>query len=165
MPPPRFSVQHQNCGSHAAITVVGDIDLTTAPFIRTALAQCLHDLTRTVDVDLTAVGFCDVSGLNVFLAASETLSRTGRTGALLRLLCPPQSLVRVVEITGSDLLPRSPVPAGEPWQEGPSLTPADRSATPIRTVPVHPSTTSQGSTPRRPGRGSPGAVLRRDGGW
>jgi anti-sigma B factor antagonist len=92
------------------ITVVGEIDLTTASLVRDALARCLHDLSRTVEVDLTAVGFCDVSGLNVFLAASEA---TARTGAVLSLRHPPRSLVRVVDLIGSGLLLPSPRPGAD----------------------------------------------------
>ncbi|GGS36608.1 hypothetical protein GCM10010238_27440 [Streptomyces griseoviridis] len=108
MPPSRFSVRHQDRGTRVAITVVGDIDLTTAPLVRGALARCLP--ARTVDVDLTGVGFCDVSALNVFVAAAEAI---GRTGAVLRLHRPPDSLVRVVRITGCALHLSSPRPAGE----------------------------------------------------
>ncbi|MEU4653345.1 STAS domain-containing protein [Streptomyces sp. NPDC023723] len=111
MPPARFGVQQHNRGSRAEFTVVGDIDLTTVSLVRSALARCPRGLTRTVDVDLTAVGFCDVSALNAFLEAAENL---GRTGAVLRLHHPPSSLVRVIDITGSGRLlgPPAPRPAG-----------------------------------------------------
>ncbi|MGW8065018.1 STAS domain-containing protein [Streptomyces ziwulingensis] len=128
MAPAPFSVRHQNRGSHAALTVVGDIDLTTAPFLRDALARCLHDPTRTVDVDLTAVGFCDVSGLNVFLAASE---HTGRSGAVLRLHRPPRSLIRVADVIGSDLLLRPRPRSGTRRPEPPAPTPAEAARRPL----------------------------------
>ncbi len=88
-------------GPHPLITLSGEIDLTTVPLVRSALVQCLGDHTRTVDIDLSAVTFCDVSGLNLFL---EMARLTGRSGALMRLHQPPRSLVRVTEITGSGFL-------------------------------------------------------------
>ncbi|MEU9443316.1 STAS domain-containing protein [Streptomyces sp. NPDC048304] len=39
--------------------------------MRESLGQCLRDGIRTIDVDLTTVTFCDVTGLNAFLHASR----------------------------------------------------------------------------------------------
>ncbi|MEV6960193.1 STAS domain-containing protein [Streptomyces sp. NPDC051207] len=113
MPPLDLHVHRQNRGSRTLFTLVGQIDLATAPLLRTSLATCLHDGTRTVDVDLAAVTFCDVSGLNVFLAASEL---TKEAGMILRLHRPPQSLTRVVEVTDSGFLIHSLRPTGAPEQ-------------------------------------------------
>ncbi|MFV0133164.1 STAS domain-containing protein [Streptomyces sp. HMX87] len=117
MPPPQLNVHRQDRGPRALFTLVGEIDLATVPLLRTSLAQCFHDGTRTVDVDLTAVTFCDVSGLNVFLAASE-LSK--EAGMILRLHRPPQSLARVVEVTDSGFLIHSRRPAGPPVRRAPT---------------------------------------------
>lgn len=94
--------------TRALITLAGEIDLATAPLVHTALAECLRDGVRAVDVDLTAVTFCDGSGLNAFLTASLLAAESGTT---LQLHRPPSTLTRVIEITGSGFLLLDPLPA------------------------------------------------------
>ncbi|WP_405653618.1 STAS domain-containing protein [Streptomyces sp. NBC_00019] len=79
----------------------GEIGLESAPLVRAALAQCLSDGIRIVDVDLTPVTFCDCSGLNTFLYAAQ---RTREAGGILRLHNPPPSLGRILELTGCGFL-------------------------------------------------------------
>ncbi|MFD9392227.1 STAS domain-containing protein [Streptomyces sp. NPDC060000] len=97
----QLHVHRQDQGTRALITLVGEIDLATAPLVRDALAKCLCDGMRDTDVDLTAVTFCDAGGLNAFLTASRLATDAGRT---VRLHHPPQSMARVIEITGSGFL-------------------------------------------------------------
>nr|WP_280876279.1 STAS domain-containing protein [Streptomyces pseudovenezuelae] len=84
------------------MTLAGEMDLTTARLVTAALTACLQDVPRTteldVDVDLTAVTFCDAGGLNAFLAASRQATDTGAT---LKLHYPPPIMTRIIEITGS----------------------------------------------------------------
>jgi len=64
------------------------------------------DGVRTVDVDLTAVAFCDAGGLDAFLAASRLATDAGTA---LRLHCPPPAMARIIEITGSGFLLHEPL--------------------------------------------------------
>ncbi|MGK5499973.1 STAS domain-containing protein, partial [Streptomyces sp. URMC 125] len=64
---PQLNVHRRDRSTRALITLAGEIDLTTTPLVRIAPAECLRDGIRAVDVDLTAVTFCDGSGLNAFL--------------------------------------------------------------------------------------------------
>ncbi|WP_369193815.1 STAS domain-containing protein [Streptomyces djakartensis] len=105
MPPPQLYVRRHDHSTRALITLAGEIDLATAPLVRAALAACLHDGIRTTDVDLTAVTFCDASGLNVFLTASLYATDAG---GVLRLHHPAPSLARVIEMTGSSFLLHEP---------------------------------------------------------
>ncbi|WP_405639872.1 STAS domain-containing protein [Streptomyces sp. NBC_00019] len=57
----QLNVYRHDRDTRALITLAGEIDLATAPLLRSALTACVHDGIRTVDVDLTAVTFCDVS--------------------------------------------------------------------------------------------------------
>ncbi|WP_399896774.1 STAS domain-containing protein [Streptomyces sp. BBFR51] len=59
------------------MSLEGDIDLSTVPAVRTALGRCDDHGVTDIDVDLAAVGFCDASGLHVFLAASKRLAAAG----------------------------------------------------------------------------------------
>ncbi|MCX5366560.1 STAS domain-containing protein [Streptomyces sp. NBC_00124] len=93
----QLNVYRHDCDTRALVTLAGEIDLATAPLLRSALTACVHDGIRTVDVDLTAVTFCDVSGLNVFLALSRLANDAGMT---LQLHYPPLTLARIIEIAG-----------------------------------------------------------------
>ncbi|MEU4877504.1 STAS domain-containing protein [Streptomyces sp. NPDC021608] len=106
MTPPQLNVYRHEHGAHGLVTLTGEIDSTTAPQVREALAECLGEGVRSVDVDLTAVTFCDAGGLGAFLLASRFATEAGRT---LRLHHPPPNMARIIEITGCGfLLPSSP---------------------------------------------------------
>jgi anti-anti-sigma factor len=101
MPLPQLNVYRHDHATRALIALAGEIDLVTAPLVRAALTACLRDGIRAADVDLTAVTFCDVSGLNAFLMASRLATDAGTT---LQLHCPPPTMARIIEITGSGFL-------------------------------------------------------------
>ncbi|MEW1862115.1 STAS domain-containing protein [Streptomyces sp. NBC_00669] len=87
--------------NRAMITLTGEVDLDSAPLIRETLGRCLLDGIRTIDVDLTAVSFCDCSGINAFLAVAL---RTTEAGGVLRLHHPAPAVARVFALTGSAAL-------------------------------------------------------------
>ncbi|MFF1411984.1 STAS domain-containing protein [Streptomyces sp. NPDC058289] len=96
-------------GSRVLIAPVGEIDVATVHSLRASLAQCLHDGVRTVDVDLSAVTFCDCSCLGVLLSSWWRITAAGGS---LHLHHPPPVLVRMVHITRSGfLLGDRPAPA------------------------------------------------------
>lgn len=101
MPFPQLTVYRHDRRNRALITLAGEIDLESAPLVHTALARCLRDGIRIVDVDLTPVTFCDCSGLNAFLYAAQ---RTTEAGGTLRLHNPPPTLGRILDLTGCGAL-------------------------------------------------------------
>ncbi|MFH8393897.1 STAS domain-containing protein [Streptomyces sp. NPDC018036] len=101
MPRPQLAVHRHDRGKRVLITLAGEIDLESAPLIGTALARCLSDGIRTIDIDLTAVTFCDCTGLNVFLHAAQ---QTTEAGGTLRLHHPPPTLDLILDLTGSEVL-------------------------------------------------------------
>ncbi|MGW0609437.1 STAS domain-containing protein [Streptomyces sp. NPDC002788] len=105
MPLPRLYVHRHDHTTRALVTLAGEIDLATVPLVRVTLAACLHDGIRTTDVDLTAVTFCDASGLNAFLTASRLATDAGTT---LQVHYPPPVLARIIEMTGSSFLLHAP---------------------------------------------------------
>ncbi|MFI0960174.1 STAS domain-containing protein [Streptomyces sp. NPDC021080] len=110
MPLPQLTVCRHDRGQRVLITLAGEIDLESAPLVRTALARCLSDGIRTIDIDLAPVTFCDCTGLNVFLHAAQ---QTTEAGGTLRLHHPPPTLDLILRLTGSGfLLPD--VPLGHP---------------------------------------------------
>ncbi|MEU4205508.1 STAS domain-containing protein [Streptomyces sp. NPDC045470] len=98
---PGLNVYRHDKRDRALITLAGEIDLTTAPLVSASLRECLYGTMRTIDIDLTAVTFCDVSGLNAFLHAAAQATQTGRR---LRLHHPPLALRRILSHGNSALL-------------------------------------------------------------
>ncbi|MDQ1051601.1 STAS domain-containing protein [Streptomyces sp. V4I2] len=101
MPLPQLTIYRHDRRNRTLITLSGEIDLESAPLVRAALARCLSDGIRIVDVDLTPVTFCDCSGLNTFLYASQ---RTTEAGGILRLHNPPPAMGRILDLTGCGFL-------------------------------------------------------------
>ncbi len=54
----------------STITVVGEVDLTTAPVLREALAQCFSERRRVV-VDARQVPFLDMVGAGLLVSAAQ----------------------------------------------------------------------------------------------
>ncbi|MEU4348354.1 STAS domain-containing protein [Streptomyces sp. NPDC023838] len=94
---PQLNVYRHDRRNRTLITLAGEIDLETAPLVSASLRDCLYEGVHTINVDLTTVTFCDVSGLNAFLYASA--QATGAGGSL-RLHHPPLSLGRILALTG-----------------------------------------------------------------
>jgi anti-anti-sigma factor len=90
------SAHRHDANGRALITLSGEIDLATAPALRDAVDGCLRDGAQVIDVDLAAVTFCDVGGLNTFLRASESAAAAG---AIFRLHFPSPMLTRLLDLT------------------------------------------------------------------
>ncbi|WP_051865405.1 STAS domain-containing protein [Streptomyces griseus] len=120
MPFPQLTLYRHDRHSRALITLAGEIDLTTERIVRESLGQCVRDGIRAIDVDLTTVTFCDVTGLNAFLHASRA---TAVAGGSLRLHHPPSALARIIALTGNSTLLHGypgvpPRPSSPPWTPG-----------------------------------------------
>ncbi|MEU5323489.1 STAS domain-containing protein [Streptomyces sp. NPDC021056] len=99
--PPSLNVYRHDTDNRALVTLTGEIDLNSAPLVHASLERCLRDGIHTIDVDVTAVTFCDCSGLNAFLYA---LIHTAAAGGSLQLHHPSPALERLVALTGSGSL-------------------------------------------------------------
>ncbi|MFD8735981.1 STAS domain-containing protein [Streptomyces sp. NPDC059618] len=95
------------CNGRATIFVEGEIDLATVSGVRAALAMCHAYNVTGIDVDLSAVPFCDASSLNVFLA----LGHPEGAAPDVRLHQPPPILLRLLRITGTEFLLADDLPA------------------------------------------------------
>ncbi|MFE2515106.1 STAS domain-containing protein [Streptomyces mirabilis] len=138
MPLPPLTIYRHDRRKRALITPAGEIDLDTVSLVRASLDRCLRDGIRTIDVDLTLVTFCDCSGLNAFLHASQRITAAGGT---LRLHRPPRTLALMLDIAGCEFLVLG-VPFGQlspPSGYAPVTTapvPPHRSVPPVPPVPV-----------------------------
>ena len=84
------------------ITLTGELDLATAPQLRTALSRAAEDAELVV-VDLSELKFMDSTGIQTILTADAQLRAAGRR---LALVPGPPQVQRVFELTGlADKLP------------------------------------------------------------
>ncbi|MFI7674155.1 STAS domain-containing protein [Actinophytocola sp. NPDC049390] len=81
------------------IEVVGEIDLATAPDLRTFLDTCLPDPDRDVILGVSAVTFLSATGISVLVHANRVIRDAGRR---LRLITRSRNVNRVLQITGVD---------------------------------------------------------------
>lgn len=108
--PPNLNVYRHDRGHHATITLAGEIDMAAAPALRMTVEDCLREGIRTIDIDLTDLDFCDIGGLNAFLAVAE---RTASLGGFLRLRHPRPAIARLLVMSDTAFLLRFLPPAPE----------------------------------------------------
>ena len=77
------------------MTLSGEIDITTAPRLAAQLARGAADDGDLV-IEAAGLAFIDVAGCRALIEAAERLDDGGR----LRLLDPPESLLRVLRGCG-----------------------------------------------------------------
>ncbi len=78
------------------ISVLGDVDLATAPKLEEQLLDATQDETGGVIVDLTGCSFLDTSGLAALLATRDRLEGSNRS---LGLVLSNPSVMRIFEMT------------------------------------------------------------------
>jgi anti-sigma B factor antagonist len=93
----------QTCGRGLIVVgLTGELDLMTAPALVAFLqAPQVSPPGSLVLLDLSGLGFCDVTGLNALIRSRRIL---GERGAWLCLAAPPRSLTKLLAITGLDRL-------------------------------------------------------------
>ena len=81
-----------------------EIDVISAPELRSALLEATVHGHRTLVVDMTRTQFCDSSGVHTLLAAHE---RARAEGGELLLVISADIVLRIFEITGVDRIIRN----------------------------------------------------------
>ncbi len=81
------------------VTAPEEIDITTAPGLRSALQEAAAHGHATLVVDMTGTQFCDSSGLHALLAAHK---RAQAEGGELLLVIAATPVLRIFAITGVD---------------------------------------------------------------
>jgi anti-sigma B factor antagonist len=81
------------------VTAPEEIDITSAPGLRSALMEAAAYGHGTLVVDMTRTQFCDSSGLHTLLAAHK---RARAEGGELVLVIPATPVLRIFAITGVD---------------------------------------------------------------
>jgi anti-sigma B factor antagonist len=83
------------------VTAPKEIDIASAPALRSVLLNAAAHGHGTLVVDMTMTRFCDSSGLHTLLAAHK---RAQTEGGSLLLVNPAKAVLRVLEISGLNSL-------------------------------------------------------------
>jgi anti-sigma B factor antagonist len=93
-------------GPAAVATVTGEIDLHTAPGLRTRALELIDQGHHHLILDLSGVGFCDSTGLSALIGIWHGAQEADGS---LALAAVPDRLMRMLTLTGADsLLPHFP---------------------------------------------------------
>jgi anti-sigma B factor antagonist len=79
------------------LVVRGEIDVQTAPALRTALVEIIDEGGRRILVDLEGVGFIDSVGLGMLMAG---LKRARSRDGDLEIIATGRAVLHVFEVTG-----------------------------------------------------------------
>ncbi len=92
-----FEISHRTIDDRTCVVAVaGDLDLTSAPELKWALVELLHQGYGHYVLDLSAVTHMDSMGLGVLVAFRKRL----HADAQLALACMPTRLNKLFELTG-----------------------------------------------------------------
>jgi anti-sigma B factor antagonist len=96
---PNLEVSHVDGGEGVCVvTPAGEIDLASAPKLKSSLVELLDDGFRQFVLDLSAVRYLDSTGLGVLIAFSRRLTGDGQ----VVLAEAPESVLGLLELTGLD---------------------------------------------------------------
>ena len=99
-PRQRFAMANKQLGNGTpVVSVIGELDLATAPAFERRLLDVTESGTGEVIVDLTGCSFLDSTGLRALIAARECLERSDRS---LALVLSSPIVMRIFQITGFD---------------------------------------------------------------
>ena len=98
--PPEFSLSQESLDAERHVVAVrGEIDLFTAPELKSALSEAIESGHTRIVVDLTDTTFLDSTALGVRIGAVKRLrSRDGR----LTIVNVDENIAKTFEITGLD---------------------------------------------------------------
>jgi anti-sigma B factor antagonist len=98
--PPEFALNQEPAGEATSVVAVrGEIDLFTAPELKSALGEAIEAGTTRIVVDLSDTTFLDSTALGVLIGTVKRLrARDGR----LTIVNTDQNIAKTFEITGLD---------------------------------------------------------------
>lgn len=110
-----LSLSASSTGAQTVLAVRGEVDVHSAPVLRDRLAEILDSGQQSVVVDLSSLSFLDSTGLGALV---ETRNHAQRTGAVLRLVCNSDRMLKLFRITGLDTVFAIYPTAGEAMAAG-----------------------------------------------
>jgi len=91
-----LSMATQDLSGRTVVSLKGELDIYSAPLLRTTLQDLIGQGNRSLVVDLTDVEFLDSTGLGVLVG---TMRRTGEVNGDLRLVVASDRILRVFRMT------------------------------------------------------------------
>ncbi|KAB2343384.1 STAS domain-containing protein [Actinomadura rudentiformis] len=83
--------------AYTVVRLRGELDLATAPPLRDRLSDVIRTDTRLLILDLSAVSFCDATGLTVLTGVRR---RASVVGAALVVAAPCSQVTKLLRATG-----------------------------------------------------------------
>ena len=99
--PVDIEIAHRTEGVWDILDVIGEVDLSTAPALRSRLDQVLSGGSRRLVVNLGGVAFMDSSGLSVLVAG---MKGAREAGGEMAIACSSEAILKIFAITGLDRL-------------------------------------------------------------
>ena len=97
--PVDIEIEHRTEGAWQVLDVAGEVDLSTAPALRSRIDTVLDEGGRRLVVDLADVSFMDSSGLSVLVSGYKGMREAGGEMAVV---CPNVAIAKIFSITGLD---------------------------------------------------------------
>jgi anti-anti-sigma factor len=94
-----FGIESEHNGPDTSIKVRGELDLSTAPALATALTEAAATEVATVTLDLGSITFIDSSALRVLVNGGRELSSSGKA---LQIGARSTVVSRVLAMTNLD---------------------------------------------------------------
>jgi len=95
-----LSIDRREEAGRSIVTVLGELDLYTAPNLRESVLEVADDGQRQLIIDLSGVPFMDSSGLGVIVACLKRLREAG--GDLALVTRPDSPPTKLLSLTGLD---------------------------------------------------------------
>ena len=92
-------VRRRDLDSRTVVAVAGEVDLATAPDLRSAIEDALDSGAGELWLDLCATTFMDSSGLH---ALFDSQTRADKLHRRLVIVCPSGPVQRLLKVTGYD---------------------------------------------------------------
>ncbi len=92
-----FEVSKESGSGYALVSVVGEVDVATAPQLRDRLGEAVAEGFPTVVADLTGVTFLDSTALGVLIETKKLCDGAGET---MRIAVSEPRILKIFEITG-----------------------------------------------------------------
>ena len=95
-----FSIDTEQVGdARHVIALTGEVDLYTAPELKTQMLQVIANGAQDVVVDFTDTTFIDSTTLGVLVGG---VKRLREKGGRLSIVCSDRNITKIFEITGLD---------------------------------------------------------------
>jgi anti-sigma B factor antagonist len=95
-----FSIETEQVGSAKhVIALTGEVDLYTAPELKTQMLEVIANGAKDVVVDFTHTTFIDSTTLGVLVGG---VKRLREKGGRLSIVCSDRNITKIFEITGLD---------------------------------------------------------------